>query len=130
METREKEERQKMKYPKLPKNLDRRIKLTEAQKSKMKLLRRGGMSFGKIAKEFECHKSTVRYWIDEDYKERKIRKDTDRLRNKILTDPEFKAKQYAQHYASIKYRRKVFKPYAIYRYERTKEFQDRHKVAC
>lgn len=50
---------------KIPRNLDRRVKLTEDDKAKIKKMHAGGMAIRAIAREFEnkCSRRTIQYVI-------------------------------------------------------------------
>lgn len=65
-------------YPILgPKN-DKRIKLTDEDKARIKLLASQGFSDRKIALEFGVHYTTIRYWLGD--KERQNKKTMRRLK--------------------------------------------------
>lgn len=119
-----------MKYPKLPFELDRRKKITEKVKVIMKKMHSSGKGYRSIASVFKCHHSTVRYWVNAEYRVSKNALNVRKMKEKIKNDSEFKTKHYKQHYASIKERVKKFSPYREYRNEKVRYVTARkHKTS-
>lgn len=55
-----------MKYPGLPRELDRRRVLTESEISEMRTLRESGFGSRKIGEMYAISKTTVLYWTNDD----------------------------------------------------------------
>lgn len=71
-------------YPCLPKNKDKRLKITPALKNKMRVLKKQGLSDRAIAGIIRVNHTTVRYHTNEDYRERKNKKTCERLASRVF----------------------------------------------
>lgn len=65
---------QKPKFPRLPRELDRRWRLTEEEIAEIVRLREMGWTIAKLSKEYHVATSTIIYWVNEDFRIRQRRK--------------------------------------------------------
>ena len=119
--------KEKIKYPKLHYSLDRRKKFSPQEIKKM-ISMKNQFSMSYIAVLFGCHKSTVKYWIDSEYRERKNKIRASDIKERLTNDSEYKKICNEQHYESIKYRKKVNPLYKKYRQQKYDEFIERNKT--
>lgn len=61
-----------MKYPRLPKRLDRRCKLTDRNISQIRKLRKKGIKILKISDKFNVCTNTIHYWTNEKFRRKTI----------------------------------------------------------
>ena len=85
----------KLKYPGLPRHLDKRIKLTREQiKSIRKLYKEPEWSQTKLAKEFGVSRPAIAYWIADKNKRKKLNKKRyARIKELEATDEEYARKR-------------------------------------
>jgi len=105
-----------MKYPRLPKKLDRRCKLTEKDIHQIRMLKENDVSNLEIAGVFNVSRSLIHYWTNEEYRQRVIEK-----AKKCRIDKEIKRRRQLE---SVVYRRslpKFGKLWERYQLERIKE---------
>ena len=58
-----------MKYPRLPRKLDRRCKLMDKDIRTIRTLYKYGASIKTLAKKFKVSGNLIRYWTDEKYRQ-------------------------------------------------------------
>ncbi len=73
-----------MEYPRLPKKLDRRCKLTEKDIYRIRILKENGWLLKRIAKKFNVSDMSIYYWTNENYRQESL----ERGRYKRHTDKE------------------------------------------
>jgi len=105
-----------MEYPKLTRAQKNNCKLSEEQIKEIQELHQQGMSMRAIAKQFKISKTTVKYWVDEEFKKKDKLKATKRTAEKRKTI-EGKIKENERRAISIKIARKNIKELQEYHAE-------------
>jgi len=78
-------------------------KVTPENRKNMKDLREKGWSYVKIGKLFNIDPHSVRYWIDEEYRQRCIKRAKSRKRKPLTDEQKTKRKVYIRKYIKKRY---------------------------
>lgn len=78
-----------MQYPRMPEDADRRKKLTVRDVATIRELFKEGWGMRQIARKYGVTHFTIRYWLDDEFKDSDNKKKTATTMHKLKTDPSF-----------------------------------------
>ncbi len=127
-----------MKYPKLPRELDKRFVLSLEDIKEIKRLNKEGFSTRELGRKFNVSHTTIRYYIVKGLAEKLNKKRYQEIKNRIATDPLFAKKHKDAKKTAWKEGLKKLKARRIYKgkqtykwkknkYHTNKEFRDKVK---
>jgi|SRR3972149_9875758 len=124
-----------MKYPQIPHDRKRSVKLTLTEIKKIKELYNKGETTSALGREYGVHYLTIRYWVDEDYKKHQNEKSQKNCMNRYYTDLSFQQQMKTNSSKNSLDRRKRFPEIKKYhnfmakRYKKPKEeIKKQHKI--
>lgn len=75
-----------LKYPKKPKDIWDSVKITQKEHENILRMYKNGLSMSYLADKYHVHRCTIRYHVDDEYRERVIKSSNEKVRRK-LADP-------------------------------------------
>lgn len=117
---------EKLKYPKIKREDKKSCKLNEEQIKAIKIAFNSGQSMRSLARDFNVSKITIKYWVDENYRE----KDKNRVQEKLKQlrkDPEKKKEMNKQRLISITEARQRIPSLAKYHKKELELFNEKEK---
>lgn len=120
-----------MKYPRLPKELDNRRKLTSDQIEVIRKLSSEGWSQRKLAKEFKVSRATIFYHVVDSKKRGEINKHRyEKILEQSMSDPDYVKRKKEQDRKSYKkclgqcLEKRIYKGKATYKWKKKKYHTD------
>ena len=120
-----------MKYPKLPRKLDKRFILSLEDIKEIKRLSKAGFSSRELGRKFNVSHTTIRYYIVKNLAGKLNKKRYQEIKNRIAIDPQFakkhkdgKKKAYKDGLKKMKAKR-IYKGKATYKWKKNKYHTDK-----